>query len=298
MTDHELNKILVESDVTEKKIKGSNLGLFPAKELSYEERVVVEEHERLSAHLVFEIIRRDGVEELLRSFKSLVFSGIAAGIVITFSFLCMAILTAMLPHDPWAPVVAKWGYTVGFILVILGRMQLFTENTITTVVPVFNPFDIKKLGAVLRLWSIVLISNLIGTTLASLFLSQPGILDAEFAKELLAIAEHVSHLGPWENFVRGIPSGILIASIVWMMPSARNVNIFMIAFFTYFIALGDFTHVVVGSAEMSYAVLHDLASVSDYFFKFLIPTGLGNIIGGTGVFTLLVYAQVEREISK
>ena len=65
--------------------------------------------------------------------------------------------------------------------------------------------------------------------------------------------------------------------------------------FTYFIAIGGFAHVVVGSGEAAYAVLMGDSSVYDYFFRFLIPTGLGNIIGGTGIFTLLVSAQVKVE---
>lgn len=74
-----------------------------AVDLSWRERVVVEEHERLSPHLIFEIIRRDGIEELLRPTKALIFSGLAAGILVSFSFLCMAILNSALPDESWAP---------------------------------------------------------------------------------------------------------------------------------------------------------------------------------------------------
>lgn len=264
--------------------------------LSHEERVVVEEHERLSPHLIFEIIRRDGVEELTRPAKALIFSGIGAGLVIAFSFVCMAVLAAFLPKEPWAPIISKMGYTIGFILVILARAQLFTENTITTVVPIFKPFKFKKLYPLIRLWTIVLISNLVGTTLAASFLNLDGVLNPEVVEQLHLIAGHVSHMTAYENLIRGIPSGILIAAIVWMMPSARNFSFFIIAFFTYFIALGDFTHIVVGSAEMAYAVMNGMASVGDYFFRFLLPTGLGNILGGTGVFTILAYAQISSEL--
>lgn len=267
-----------------------------AVDLSHRERVIVEEYERLSPHLIFEIIRRDGIEELLRPAKSLIFSGIAAGVVITFSFFCMALLQSVLPHEAWMPLIAKWGYTIGFILVILGRMQLFTENTITTVVPICKPFSTQKLIFLLRLWIIVLVSNLIGTALASSFLTLPQVVSPAITAELQSIANHVAHFTATENILRGIPSGILIAAIVWMMPSARNFSFFIIAFFTYFIALGDFTHIVVGSAEMFYAVLSDKASMYDYFFRFLLPTGLGNIIGGTGVFPLLIYAQINSEL--
>ncbi|WP_277301696.1 formate/nitrite transporter family protein [Veillonella montpellierensis] len=265
--------------------------------LNHEERVIVEEHERLSPHLIFEIIRRDGIEELLRPVKALVFSGIGAGIMITFSFVCMAVLAALLPKESWSPIISKMGYTIGFILVILARAQLFTENTITTVVPLFKPFKFKKLCPLGRLWTIVLLSNLIGTTLAASFLSIDGVMNPEFVVQMELIASHVAHMSAYENLIRGIPSGILIAAIVWMMPSARNFSFFIIAFFTYFIALGDFTHIVVGSAEMCYAVIHGMATIGDYFFTFLIPTGIGNILGGTGVFTLLAYAQISSELN-
>src|SRR5699024_11980626 len=121
---------------------------------SYRDKMAIEEYERLSPRLLYEIIRQDGIEELTRPTKALIFSGITAGLVVTFSFVFKAIFTAYLPKESWSPLVTNMGYTVGFLLVILGRMQLFTENTITTVVPLFNPLTWRKVTAVARLWSI------------------------------------------------------------------------------------------------------------------------------------------------
>lgn len=274
----------------------SNNTEYQAVNLSHNERVIVEEHERLSPHLIFEIIRRDGLDELHRPTRSLIFSGIIAGIMISFSFFANAVLAALLPASPWTDIIAKWGYTLGFIIVILGRMQLFTENTITTVVPILKPFTWKTLFKCSKLWAIVLGSNLIGTTLAALYLCNAMAIDAPFTIAMTEISNHVLHFSALENLVRGIPSGILIASLVWMIPSARGFSLFLIALVTYFIALGDFTHIVVGSTELAYAVLNGNADLFHYFFIFLIPTGLGNIIGGTGVFTALVYAQIHEEL--
>lgn len=269
---------------------------YQAVNLSHNERVIVEEHERLSPHLIFEIIRRDGLDELHRPTKSLIFSGIIAGIMISFSFFANAVLAALLPTSPWTNIIAKWGYTVGFIIVILGRMQLFTENTITTVVPVLKPFNWQTFLKCTKLWGIVLGANLIGTALAALYLCNATAIDAPFTIAMTNISNHVLHFSALENLVRGIPAGILIASLVWMIPSARGFSLFLIGLITYFIALGDFTHVVVGSTELAYAVFNGNADLFHYFFIFLIPTGLGNILGGTGVFTALVYAQIEEEL--
>ena len=183
-------------------------------------------------------------------------------------------------------------------MVILCRAQLFTENTITTVIPLFKPFTWEKLGAVLRLWHLVLAGNLVGTSLVAVFLTTPGLLNLDFIVEMQAIAHHVSAFSWQENLLRGIPSGILIASIVWMMPTARQFALFLVAFITYFIAAGDFTHIVVGSCEMMYAVLNGMASPYDYIFQFLVPVGAGNIIGGTGVFTMLGYRTINGELQE
>ena len=206
--------------------------------LSYRDKMAVEEHEKLSPRLVYEIIRRSGVEELQRPTKSLIYSGITAGLVISFSFFFKAVLTSLLPSDTvWTPLIANMGYTVGFIIVILGHMQLFTENTITTVVPLFRPFTWQKLGQVGRLWGIVFASNLIGTAIAAAFLLNAHLLNPEVKVALDAIATHVAHMSAMENIVRGIPAGILIASLVWMMPSSSS-KLGLIFFMIYLIALG------------------------------------------------------------
>ncbi|MDH3001077.1 formate transporter [Chelonobacter oris] len=269
-----------------------------SQKLSYRDRMAVEEHERLSPRLLYEIIRQDGIEELSRPTKALLFSGITAGLVITFSFIFKAIFTAYTPDEPWAPLITNMGYTVGFLLVILGRMQLFTENTITTVVPLFNPLSLKKLLAVAKLWGTVFAANLIGTTLAALFLQNHHVFNPEFVVAMKEIAHHVAGMSVSDNILRGIPAGILIASVVWMMPTVGNGKFVMIFFFIYLIALGDFTHVVVGSAEMAYLVIQGEANLYDYFVTFLGPTALGNILGGTVVFTMMIYGQVTDEIGK
>ncbi|MPW45411.1 formate/nitrite transporter family protein [Acinetobacter guerrae] len=263
--------------------------------LTWREKMAIEEHEKLSPRLVYEIIRKNGVEELERPTKALIFSGITAGIVISFSFVFKSLLNAYLPDAKWAFLIENMGYTVGFVLVILGHMQLFTENTIATVVPLFKNFSLKKLKAVFRLWGIVFISNLIGTALAALFLLNPHLFDADLMQSFDKLAHHVATFSVSENIIKGIPAGILIASLVWILPSANN-KFLLIFFITYLMALGGFTHVIVGSAEMAYWVFKGHATFSEYIFQFLLPTTLGNIIGGTGVFTLLIYGQVNEEL--
>ncbi|MFW1881571.1 formate/nitrite transporter family protein [Acinetobacter baumannii] len=266
--------------------------------LSWREKMAVEEHEKLSPRLVYEIIRRDGAEELDRPTAALIFSGIAAGLVISFSFVFKAIIASYIPTDAiWTDLITNFGYTIGFLIAILGHMQLFTENTITTVVPLFKPFTLDKLRAVGRLWGIVILCNIIGTALASLFFLTTDLFTPNIDKALDELAHHVASFSAIQNLLKGVMSGLLIAALVWMLPSVSN-KFLVIFFMTYLIGLGDFTHVVVGSTEMSYLVWQGEASLDEYLFNFLIPTTIGNIIGGTGVFTLLIYGQVTEELEQ
>ncbi|EQB3342955.1 TPA: formate/nitrite transporter family protein [Acinetobacter baumannii] len=266
--------------------------------LSWREKMAVEEHEKLSPRLVYEIIRRDGAEELDRPTAALIFSGIAAGLVISFSFVFKAIIASYIPTDAiWTDLITNFGYTIGFLIAILGHMQLFTENTITTVVPLFRPFTLDKLRAVGRLWGIVILCNIIGTALASLFFLTTDLFTPNIDKALDELAHHVASFSATQNLLKGVMSGLLIAALVWMLPSVSN-KFLVIFFMTYLIGLGDFTHVVVGSTEMSYLVWQGEAFLGEYMFNFLIPTTIGNIIGGTGVFTLLIYGQVTEELEQ
>ena len=99
------------------------------------ERQKADEEEQLNADVTYEVIRREGEGELRRSPSALAYSSLAAGLSMGFSFLAQGLLRSHLPDTEWAPLVSKLGYAVGFLIVILGSQQLFTENTLTAVVP-------------------------------------------------------------------------------------------------------------------------------------------------------------------
>ena len=267
-------------------------------ELTQYERHVLKDNQPIPPQLIFKIIRSEGEEELNRKFIALAFSALAAGIFVSFSFFFRAVLHFHMAGSQFEPLISSLGYTVGFLIVILGRMQLFTENPITTIIPLLSNFTAQEFFKVIRLWSIVFFFNIIGTTLAALFFSCEGAVSAEFSVALHEVADNVIKLSPIENILRGIPAGIMIAVLVWTAPQTKNFRFMTILFFVYFIALGDFAHVVVGSCEMAFEVISGDANFFEYFFKFLIPTGLGNVLGGTGIFTLLIYNQVRNELKK
>jgi len=270
--------------------------LAPKDGLTHEEEEKVENKQRLRSAVVYEIIRHEGEEELARKFHALWWSGIAAGLCIGFSFLSEAWLAAVLPDVSWRPLIDNMGYTVGFLMVIMGHLQLFTENTLTAVLPVVARRRWKWFGVLMRLWAIVLAANIVGCLLFALYMSLPGVVAAEVHASMIEIDNHLMHNDAWQMFFKGIVAGWIIAALVWILPTAEGSEFAIIFLLTYLIALGDLTHVVAGSAEAIYVVIHGDTTVAEAVFRFFIPTLFGNVFGGTLLFATVIYAQVRDEI--
>ncbi|WP_137044212.1 formate/nitrite transporter family protein [Pseudolabrys sp. FHR47] len=259
----------------------------------------VRDVEELSAPrvpVIYEIVRRLGEEEMERPATSLWWSGIAAGLSISFSVLAEAILITHLPDAEWRPLIADLGYSVGFLMVILARQQLFTESTITAVLPVLknlSPTTIWQMG---RLWGIVLAANLAGTLFAALFCAFTPVLSPELYEGMIEVSRSLLKLDVPQMFFAGIASGFLIAAMVWMIPSAESAKFIVVTLMTYLIAAGGFTHIVAGSLEAYLLVINGDWAWWEAIVKFALPVLAGNMVGGTCLFAVLSYAQVKDEI--
>jgi formate/nitrite transporter FocA (FNT family) len=266
--------------------------------LTAEEEGDIREQMPHRAPVMFEIIRRSGQEELERPLLALWWSGLVAGLSIGFSVLTPAMLQRYLPEGGWSPIVSQLGYAVGFVIVILSRQQLFTENVITAVVPVMAKGHLRNLLLMLRLWAVVLVANIVGATCFSLFLRYSGAIDPEIAKAIHTVSAKLLNGVPMETMARGMVSGFLIASLVWILAGIEGSKLGIIVLMTYLIALGGFDHVVAGSVEASYLVLEGAMPFDRAITHFFVPTLIGNLIGGTAIFTLLAYGQIRDELKQ
>ncbi|MBF9031428.1 formate/nitrite transporter family protein [Rhodobacterales bacterium HKCCE3408] len=258
----------------------------------------VEEAASLSSKLVYEVIRREGEQELARTTRSLAYAGLSAGVLIGFSLVAEAILRSYLPDAPWRHLIENFGYSLGFALVILGRMQLFTENTITTVLPLMRKFTPNMFLQVARLWAIVLGTNVIGAFIAGAWLHYAPTLPDQVMPSIYEISHHAVDMGALESFVRAIPAGLLVAAIVWMMPQVEPAPLAVIVLFTWLIAAGDFAHVIVGSVEMTVVILDGALAPLTAITQFWLPVLFGNIVGGTAIFTLMAWGQVRDDLNR
>ena len=263
--------------------------------LSAEEEREVDENQPPRAAVLHETIRIQGDHELERSIAALWWSALAAGLTMGLSLMAMGLFKSRLPDIESSHVIASLGYSAGFLAVILARQQLFTENTLTAVLPVMSKPTLQNFGRLLRLWGVVLFGNLCGTLLVAYVMLNLPIFDTQTDHAFLEIGRKVMENDVMHMFSKGIVSGWMIATMVWMIASMEAAKIWIIILITYLMALGDFTHIVVGSAEASYLVFAGELSWSDFWLIFAAPTLAGNIIGGSFIFAILSHAQIRSE---
>ncbi|MGS0635877.1 formate/nitrite transporter family protein [Citrobacter sp. VF227] len=249
------------------------------------------------AMAIHEHIRQDGEKEMERDAMALLWSAIAAGLSMGASLLAKGIFHVQLEGVPGGFLLENLGYTFGFIIVIMARQQLFTENTVTAVLPVMQNPTLGNFGLLMRLWSVVLLGNIIGTGVAAWAFEHMPIFDEETRDAFVKIGMDVIKNTPIEMFSNAIISGWLIATMVWMFPAAGAAKIVVIILMTWLIALGDTTHIVVGSVEILYLVFNGTLHWSDFLWPFALPTLAGNICGGTFIFALMSHAQIRNDMS-
>jgi formate/nitrite transporter FocA (FNT family) len=263
--------------------------------LSPEEQHDVDKNQPPRAAVLHEIIRTQGDKELERSVAALWWSALAAGLTMGLSLMGMGLLDSRLPDGEGFKVIASFGYCAGFLAVILARQQLFTENTLTAVLPIMSKPTLGNFARLCRLWGVVLVGNLCGTLLVAYVMLHLPIFDARTDLAFLDIGRKVMENDAGQMFAKGIVSGWMIATMVWMIPSMESAKMWIIILITYLMALGDFTHIVVGSVEVSYLVFAGELPWRDFWWVFAGPTLAGNIIGGSFIFALISHAQVRSE---
>lgn len=268
----------------------------PSETLSEEDKRAVAERGAGSAKVVHEVVRLQGDEELDRPLRSLLFSGFAGGVAICASVLAEAFLHMHLPDAPWRELVVSLGYTVGFVIVIMGNLQLFTETTVTAVLPLATHPTARNLGRLLRLWLAVSAANMAGTFLVAVLVANQVIIGPEQLKAALEISRKILEHDFQTTLLLATPAGFLIASIAWILPNARGSEFWVIVMVTYVVAIGGFSHVVAGSAEAWLLMLQGEISTWKAIIGLILPALIGNIIGGTGLFAVLAHGQVRDEI--
>jgi formate/nitrite transporter FocA (FNT family) len=256
------------------------------------EKEEAEERTSPSGAVVYQAIRAEGEEELQRPTAALMWSGLAAGLSMGFSFVTQALLRSHIPDMSWRPLIVNFGYSVGFLIVVLGRQQLFTENTLTVILPLLVKRDGSTLRNVARLWVTVFLANLAGALLFALVLAKTNAFDSNMADAFTSLGDETTRAGFATTLLRGIFGGWLIAMMVWLLPFAETARVWVIIIITYLVGLGGFSHVIAGATETMYLAFIGRISWLQCVDGFIAPALIGNTIGGVSLVAAINHAQV------
>jgi formate-nitrite transporter family protein len=244
------------------------------------------------ANVVHEAIRKEGEDELSRPASALAWSGLAAGLSMGFSLVGEGLLRSHLPDAAWRPLVAKLGYTIGFLIVILGRQQLFTENTLTVILPFLLKRNRQTFYRVLKVWGVVLATNLLGAMLFAWVAAHTGVFRPEVKQAFTQIG-YESMAGSFGLILlRGVFAGWLIALMVWLLPAAETGRIAVILILTFMVGLAGLSHIIAGSVETLYLLMAGGSTPGIYLAHYFCPTLIGNVLGGVALVAALNHAQI------
>jgi formate/nitrite transporter FocA (FNT family) len=269
-----------------------------APELTEKQQQEAEDRTSVSAVVVHEAIRYDGEEELNRPTSALAWSGLAAGMSMGFSLVAQALLRSYLPDQPWRPLLVRLGYPLGFLIVIIGRQQLFTENTLTAIIPLLARRNFATFVQVLRLWSVVLIANLVGAHLFAWVVGNTPMFSQDVQHAMLELAKGAANVTFGTAILRGIFAGWLIAMVVWMLAATDSDRIAVIVILTYVVGLAELTHIIAGSVEVLFLAMVGERTWLGVARGYLVPTLIGNIIGGVSLTAAVNHAQVVAGMNK
>ena len=269
-----------------------------AEEKREHQEAKVNEAHRPDALVLHEIIRREGDSELKRGAGALALSGFAAGLTMGFSLIVPGVLKIHLPETPWAELVTSFGYTIGFLIVVLGRQQLFTENTVTPILPLLNDRSLRCLWSVLRLWAIILAANIAATLFIATALGHSEAFKPEVREAFTELSRHTMAAPFSTTLIKAVFAGWLIALMVWILPACGSASPFVIILMTWLVSICGLAHIIAGSVDAFYLVVTGDAGVGDYLGRFFLPTLLGNVFGGVTLVAVLNYGQVAVEVEE
>ncbi|HEX9983137.1 MAG TPA: formate/nitrite transporter family protein [Thermoanaerobaculia bacterium] len=250
-----------------------------------------EERSAPEGKVVYEAIKQEGESELERLTSSLAWSGLAAGLSMGFSFIGKAVLRHHLPEAEWTPLLTNFGYSFGFLIVILGRQQLYTENTLTVILPFLVRKKLAILARIARLWAVVLIANLAGAFAFATVMARTTAVSPGVRETMRHLGEEAMGHDFATTLLRAIFAGWLIALMVWLLPFAQQFRVVVIILITYLVGVSQFPHIVGSSVDVFFLVAEGSTGLGTALSHFVLPVLLGNTIGGVTLVAILAHVQ-------
>jgi formate/nitrite transporter FocA (FNT family) len=247
--------------------------------------------DRFSSEEIFQRVLATADEEVSTGTRELLFSGLAAGFAIVVTFVGHAAVSAYFPNNT---LLGSLLYPIGFVYIILGRYQLYTENTLPPVALVLA--RLASLPLMARVWAVVLVGNVLGAALGVFVLANSHVLSPAAMSAGADFTRTALEAGWWDKFFKALFAGWLVAGVVWLNHAVTDsvARLLLIYIVFYTIAAAELYHVVVTSADALFSVFVGDFGLLAVAYEFWLPVLLGNTVGGVFLVALVNYGQTER----
>ncbi|EMA55406.1 MULTISPECIES: formate/nitrite transporter family protein [Halococcus] len=248
--------------------------------------------DRFSSEEIFQRVLATADEEVATGTRELFFSGLAAGFAIVITFVGHAAVSAYFPEST---LLGSLLYPIGFIYIILGRYQLYTENTLPPVALVLA--RLASLPMMVRVWVVVLLGNVLGAALGVFVLANSHVLSTAAMQAGADFTRTGLETAWWDVFFKALFAGWLVAGVVWLGHAVQDsvTRLFLIYIVFYTIAAAELYHVVTTAADALFFVFIGEAGLLTVGYAFWLPVLLGNTVGGVFLVALVNYGQTERQ---
>ncbi len=245
--------------------------------------------DQFSTDEVYQRVVADADHEVTSGTRELFFSALAAGFAITVTFLLYASVTATTDEK----IVGVLLYPLGFVYIIIGGYQLYTENTLPPVALTLE--RLASIPTLVRHWLIVLAGNFLGGGLGAIALAYGGVFDDATAAVAVGFAQKGIATPAPALFVKAAFAGLIVAGVVWINFAVRDTTSRLLVVYLAFLAIpmGNLFHVVVSFTEVVYLALTAGVNPVPALGGFVLPALLGNTLGGVVLVTVVNYYQTS-----
>lgn len=245
---------------------------------------------------ILQVAIAEGLEQLNRPPASLFLSAIGAGLIVSFTAMAVAVVSALVADVDW-PALERIStalvYPLGFVVCLMSGVELFTEHTATAVYPVLDRRS--KPWRLLRLWLLVGSGNLLGTCVsAGLLTAADEVVGAR--RGYIEVGRHLVDIDLLPLLVSAVLAGWLMAIGAWLILATPPTvsQLMSIYIVTFLIGLGGLHHSIAGSAEMLTAYWIGDEFTLAQVIRFIGCAMIGNLVGGSLFVAGLNYAHIRK----